>query len=245
MPSGNVCNNIAADDIPWTSASNAQYSDGSFATAVSNVFSQSHWLIASGFGFSIPTDAIISGVSVEFQIKASSQGTPSVSAIAYNGQGACLVKAGTPTGLLKNVYDLQWPTSGLSRTVGSSTDLWGATLVPSDVNANNFGVALTVLFSGGGLVTAFVDQITLTVYYTGGQSSSTNTTPTTTTTALGTTTLTATSTTTSTTYSTSTLTVTVHVVTTTITSYVSTVTVVVTVSATTTNTTTTTVYTTV
>ena len=50
---------------------------------------------------------------------------------------------------------------------GGTGDLWGVALTPSDVNSTNFGVGLAVKMNGDGSVntTAYVDSVTMTVYY--------------------------------------------------------------------------------
>jgi hypothetical protein len=52
-------------------------------------------------------------------------------------------------------------------TYGSSTDLWGTTWTPADINAAGFGAALAVteISSRGANETAHVDHITITVHY--------------------------------------------------------------------------------
>ena len=78
-----------------------------------------------------------------------------------------LIKGGTITGSnLKNAT--AWSNTLTPVTYGGPGILWGATWLPSDINATNFGVALSVSSSSNGFTTttSTVDYIQVTVYYT-------------------------------------------------------------------------------
>jgi hypothetical protein len=57
-----------------------------------------------------------------------------------------------------------WQTNDKVVTHGGSADLWGDTWTAADVNASNFGVAISA--TDGTATLALVDHITMTVYYT-------------------------------------------------------------------------------
>lgn|GEM_PF-2207982 len=60
----------------------------------------------------------------------------------------------------------QWPTVSAVKTYGSNSDTWGTTWTPSDINNSNFGVALAVHNNSLFQRTAYVDYISISVYYT-------------------------------------------------------------------------------
>jgi len=76
-----------------------------------------------------------------------------------------LLKAGSPVGT-DHAGGVDWTTSDTTPTYGNSTDLWGTTLTPADVNASTFGVRLKVKNNSTTTSnTASVDYISVTVYY--------------------------------------------------------------------------------
>ncbi|MFZ9848754.1 MAG: T9SS type A sorting domain-containing protein [Flavobacteriales bacterium] len=60
-----------------------------------------------------------------------------------------------------------WPSAATYDSYGGSTDMMGATLIPSEVNASTFGVAISVRKSAGsGTMTAYIDHVRITLYTT-------------------------------------------------------------------------------
>jgi hypothetical protein len=120
-----------------------------------------------GFGFSIPSNATIKGVSIAFQRWQNSTGTVD-SASTYNislcsGSGCSTVVA-TKSGL-----GTQWQGSAsmLTEPYGNSTDTWGATLTPTIINGATFGFGITVAIqTNGGDYDLYTNSFTMTVYYT-------------------------------------------------------------------------------
>ena len=138
----------------WTNPANIG-SPSSFASISLAASVTSGDLDASNFGFTIPTGATINGVVVKIDRKASAS-----SAIQYTG---VTLSAGgttkTPGGL--------WITSVVTDTIGSSSDLWGATLTPTIVNNSSFGVTIVAVnVSGGTNKTASVANGNIIIYYT-------------------------------------------------------------------------------
>jgi hypothetical protein len=113
-------------------------------------------LNAYSFGFSIPTNATIAGVEVSYRIWGG--GT----------KGACfqLTNGGSPIGNFKSIT---MPTSWESGTLGSSSDVWGASLTPAIINNGGFGVQTWMSYPPGAIYYK-ADYISVKVYYTtGGQ----------------------------------------------------------------------------
>lgn len=94
-------------------------------------------LIGSTFGFSVPSTATIIGIQVE--IKGSVGDIPLLhrpSTVSFVGQ---LMKAGAAVGNAESVA-LVLNAADTSVFLGGSTDLWGSTWAPADINAAGFGV---------------------------------------------------------------------------------------------------------
>ena len=152
-----VVNGIPAINVAWTSPGNAVSSNDSYAT-VTLFDSQSKYLQATGFGFSITSGATINGIVAEIE-------RHEVSAQPVADSSLLLVKAGVPSGT-DHASGTNWPSSDAYATYGSSSDLWGLSWTDSEINASDFGVALLMSEGGGGSFDAFVDHMRITVYYT-------------------------------------------------------------------------------
>ncbi len=146
----------------WTNTGSI-VSDGNGNASVSiNAGATSQNLLATGYGFSLPSDASIIGVSVAINRWGS-----------FNGLGAGiqdvsirLLKAGAATGDNKAVSGL-WVTSNSTVvTYGGLSDTWGSSWSGSDINASNFGVILSVSNTGTMIpISANVDYVQVTVTY--------------------------------------------------------------------------------
>lgn len=156
---GTVVDDSSIGVDTWSNPANAISSDNTYATCsvVAN-YMLSHYLKATNFGFSVPTEATINGILVEFEVK-ESLGSDKVSS-----NGVRIVKGGT-IGSVNKWDGIEWSTTDTYKSYGSSSDLWGETWTPSDINSSNFGVVLQVSSNSGG-GDAYVDHIQIKVYYT-------------------------------------------------------------------------------
>jgi hypothetical protein len=118
--------------------------------------SSSHYLTGTGFGFSIPSNAIIS--SIQMFARASAD-TGLENQIFFN-----IVKGGTVTGTTGGGSGLLSTSLSDINTLGTPAAL-GVTLTPSDVNSSNFGMAVYSSTIDGG-VTTNVDSLSMIVSYT-------------------------------------------------------------------------------
>ena len=152
---------MADDDdvgtVRWSMEDNAKTSDGSYATALLNS-SASHYLVATNFGFSIPSGALILGIIAEVQ-KFSSETWSLVDTNARIVKGGVLGDENK-----KNPY--YWPDALSYVAYGGATDLFGETWEYTDINASNFGFAIAAYNNFGSDSTANIDHIRITVYYT-------------------------------------------------------------------------------
>lgn len=141
----------------WTSSTNIFTSNNGYATNSTAANADGAVLSATGFGFSIPATATIRGVQVTIERKAASSNTLKDAAVY-------LLKAGAQTGTNHNGSSF-WTTSDVNATYGTTSDLWGTTLTPADVNASNFGVKLVAHNYGASAVVASADYVSITVTY--------------------------------------------------------------------------------
>ena len=155
-------NNTTLGTVAWSNPGNIVAADSAFATVVLSPSQISNYLVASGMNFAIPPQSIINGIQVSVLRK---EGTSLYGGI--KDRSIKIVKNGAITGTEHSTGAL-WPTTAASVTYGSSTDLWGTTWTPADINAAGFGaaIAVTEISSRGASETAYVDLITITVYYT-------------------------------------------------------------------------------
>jgi hypothetical protein len=154
---GTVANDDSIGTVGWTETGNATASDDSPAVVTFTGAEVSKYLKASTFGFSIPTDAMITGVIVAVEKRWASG--------LIVDKSVRLVVGGTIQGD-DNWKAQKWPTSDTISYYGSSESKWGlASLTPAQVNASNFGAVFSVenlIIEGGG---AEVDHIQILVFY--------------------------------------------------------------------------------
>jgi hypothetical protein len=139
--------------------------DGSPYATVNNLGAgaNSDYLQATGYGFSIPSDAIITGI----QVTINRFGALSIG-IGCRDNAVYLVKNNVIQTTANNkATTTTWPSSFGTATYGSSSDLWNLSWSPSEINNANFGVALSVhsnrIIS---TMTPNVDYMQITVTYT-------------------------------------------------------------------------------
>ncbi|MEQ8552277.1 MAG: T9SS type A sorting domain-containing protein [Cyclobacteriaceae bacterium] len=155
----NATSDNTVGSIPWNNAGNTFSSDDSRAIASSLVVgsNQTEYLLVSDFGFSIPSNAAIRGIEVEIERSKDALGLVTDTEVR-------LVKGGTVTG--SNLSGGSWPTSDTYQSYGGSSELWGTTWDYNDINASDFGVALSSTLTGVSVnISAGVDHIRTIVYY--------------------------------------------------------------------------------
>lgn len=158
---GSGVNNNSGGVVAWSGPSNITASNNTYATAaLTSSSTTSQYLYAQDFGFEINGMAIIEGIIVSIERKASL-------ASAIKDSQIYLLKAGTYHGNNKSV-GAYWSTTEGSDTFGSPTDLWGSSLLPEDVRSSSFGVMIQAQYENAYLTpaTAYVDSVEMTIYYT-------------------------------------------------------------------------------
>jgi hypothetical protein len=154
-PSGS--NLVAGFSAAWTNPGNITANDSVVAT-VTVTTTNSDWLVANNFGFSIPSGSTIDGIVATVNASANT----SSSAV---DNGAFLIHANSSFSPSNQATNSALPTTLTDKTYGGSSSTWGDSWTATDINSANFGFAFRV----GGFTnpsTANVDYIKIQVYYT-------------------------------------------------------------------------------
>ena len=152
-------------DFSFSSPGNAVTSDNSRSTAsalLTLLNGETHYLKVTGFGFSVPALASVTGIKVE--VEKSAIGINVLATVKDNE--VRLVKGNVPVGNNKAI-SASWNGSDDYDSYGDTTDSWGTTLSPTDVNASDFGVVFSAKIVGllTLLPSARIDHIRVTVFY--------------------------------------------------------------------------------
>ncbi len=151
----------------WVNPNGVTANDGSYATLTATVglgsaTANSQLLSATGFNFGIPANATIIGIQAsvaKFRSGTAVTGEATESSVR-------LLKGGVAVGSNKAIAG-NWPTTETTSTYGSTSDLWGTTWTPAEVNASNFGVGILASVSVFvGTRIANVEQVQVQVTYT-------------------------------------------------------------------------------
>jgi len=152
--------------VPWANPQLITANDNNPATAallsLINGNTTSDFLQGTNYGFNIPSNATIQGITVEISRHTNSI----VLGASINDQDVRLLKANTLIGTNKALAT-DWPLAFTIQSYGGATDLWGTTWTPTEINATGFGASLSA-FNQGILTdrTASVDFMRITVTYT-------------------------------------------------------------------------------
>lgn len=165
-----ITNNTLTGSLSWSNLSNALTSNGAYASCGTLLgvlgSAQTNYITAWNYGFMIPTTATVCGIEVRIQRNAAGLLIGS----SISDKKLYLMNAGTPVG--SNYASASgWSGTNATAVYGGNSDLWGTSWTPAQLNATNFGVALSAEMKAGLaslFLTANVDAISVTVYYTGG-----------------------------------------------------------------------------
>lgn len=149
----------------WVNPGNVGADDGTESQITAATFDSpdiSQILVASNFGFTIPSDATISGIVVEID-RRDFAGAASDNRVQL-AKGTAFANL---VGNNKADTALDWPGTSTVKSYGGTTDLWGATWTPTEINASSFAVFLSVQADAANTDVG-VDFIRVTVHYTGG-----------------------------------------------------------------------------
>ncbi len=146
----------------WENPQNVASFDFTRATVELSGGEMSSLLLASGFGFRLPLDATVNGIVAEFYKSGGIFGQQK----GASDERVSIVKGGN-VGTSDRGTTNEWPVLGAYVAHGSSTDLWGETWTASQINADDFGVAIAAQWADSP-GSAGIDHIRITVYFSGG-----------------------------------------------------------------------------
>ncbi len=155
---GDCTNQLGIGTVNWANTGNAISSNNGYASR-SVDGTTSRWLRCLNYAFSIPAGATIVGIEVNVERKSNrTQNGGSQDA------GMRLVKAGVIEATDRSTTTT-YTTADTVETHGSTSDLWGTTWAPAEINAANFGAAFaaTKPDAAGQAHTITVDHIEITV----------------------------------------------------------------------------------
>ncbi|HLC82725.1 MAG TPA: T9SS type A sorting domain-containing protein [Bacteroidia bacterium] len=154
-----ISEDTSIGNISWANTGSSCTSDNSRSTAGALILGDiTNYLVATGFGFSIPPTAIICGITVEIE-KSSSGILENI-----NDNSVRIVKGGTMVGMECASGGL-WPSSDNYSSYSGGGGLWGTAWTAADINSVNFGVAVSADLSGIVLPTARIDHIRIIIDY--------------------------------------------------------------------------------
>lgn len=153
-----TCSNVTGiGTVAWGTTNNALTSDGSYAAALLARNQTSNYLRCSGYGFSIPTGAVIDGITVKVdRVSPNPNSNP-------NDADDRLLKAGTLVGTSQPA-SIPWGTTQAVASFGGTANLWGTTWTVGDVNNSGFGFSMVVNTTKNN-TEADVDSIVIDVTY--------------------------------------------------------------------------------
>jgi hypothetical protein len=163
---GLAVNNTGIGTVAWglsPTGTTALANDSAATVAASSIVSNqiTNFLVIRSEGFTIPSGATINGITVSTRLETVGALPTAFNVKLWNGTSTTVnnsigtQKALTPTGTFA-VY-----------TLGSTSDVWGATLTDTIVNGAGFGVALWVTASASASSDIpIVDYVSITVTYT-------------------------------------------------------------------------------
>lgn len=132
----------------WANVNNIKAVGGGTADAAVNGDDSADYLIARNFGFSIPSDQVITGVIVEASGYSDwfFDGNPNDGQTsAYLWYNGLVYYTQTLITDAPKASILMGPdTAGLVQTDGTSSNIWSAHLTPAIINDPQFGVAFTI-----------------------------------------------------------------------------------------------------
>jgi hypothetical protein len=141
----------------WSNKSDIYTSNDAYAEAKVEDGEYTKYLVAKGFGFTIPAGDVIDGIEVTMERKGTTGN--------IKDKSIRLVKGASVVGDDK-ASAAAWPAADVSVTYGTPSDLWGTTWTPAEINDPDFGVAISAeKFGGSGEKTAYVDHVVIKVTY--------------------------------------------------------------------------------
>lgn len=151
---------IPGSSQTWQNTGNVASSDNVYSNfgSIAPANGYTDYLVVTNFGFNIPPGSSISGIVVEIERSDANSRTIDNS--------IRLVQGGVISGDDKAV-SATYPLTDAYQTYGNAGDTWGLTWIPADINASNFGVAISArkINAANGTAAGKIDNVIITVYY--------------------------------------------------------------------------------
>ena len=157
---GSTATAISGSWWSFSNPSNVLTDNTSAASLYMDSRDESEALQVSNFawGTAIPSGATINGVEVRVRRYCSSTGD-------HEDLSMKLLVAGTASGS-NYAAGVSYPTSAATQDYGGAADLWGLSLTEAQVNASNFGMALTVIDGNAGSDTSYYEAVWMKIHFT-------------------------------------------------------------------------------
>lgn len=158
-----TANSARVGGAEWYNISNATSDNDIYAKTYSVTTTPSDYLKLYGFGFNIGTSANIQGIT----LKLKRLGDPSFNPTELRDDSIKLMKDGNAVGSNKADTGTAWTGTETEITYGGSSDLWGTTWTPTQINNNTgFGILISAVGTTSNAKFAWVDTATITITYT-------------------------------------------------------------------------------
>ncbi|KKM77992.1 hypothetical protein LCGC14_1364450, partial [marine sediment metagenome] len=147
--------------VSWSNPTkvSAQDDDEAYVSFSASTEESSDWLRLTDFGFNVPLGAIIKGIKVEIDQRAT------VTSSIIDGEVFLRKTSGVVEDDMANSTAWGVPDDGVYTIYGNSTYLWGASWTPSEINNADFGIDFWINYTGSSPTDARIDHIQITVYY--------------------------------------------------------------------------------
>ena len=158
---GTMADDDSVGTETWSNPDNAKVSDDSDATIIlgGGGGEISHYLKATNFGFDIPSGTIINGILVSIE-RSNANNDPDIFTVLDSE--VKIIKEGTIGSTNKADTETAWTQNDAYVDYGSSSDLWGESWTPAQINASNFGMVISATSTAG---FGHIDHIRITVYH--------------------------------------------------------------------------------
>lgn len=155
---------LGFNNVSYITAEDTSYATSGNSSSGSTL---SYRLYGYNCGFNIPAGSTINGIQVDVILK----GTVNAIEDRPSWYGAWIRKADGSFGSTNKKDSGYVPTQIGNVTLGGSSDLWGETWTPNDINDADFGCGIQFNVAWGGTTNpkytnVSVDYMSVTVYYT-------------------------------------------------------------------------------
>jgi hypothetical protein len=143
----------------WSNAGNIATNDNAYASfpdLPNTAGTYTDYITITGFGFSIPQSAIVTGILVEIERSDPNQQTSDYS--------VRIIRKGV-IGATEKSTGLAYPASDAYQAYGGNNDTWGETWSYKEIGSSSFGVAIAAQRTATGAVTAGqIDNVRVTIF---------------------------------------------------------------------------------